>query len=220
MSVKKIIANVCIVLASVLAFSAESAESAKGNAEAEQSQASDFLAKQDSILKDYAESRQKYLEACMNLASAIGEKDFAKDCEALAKSLTSEKLSVSEMTKKIDSLLSKSGADTFLDSAKLKLEGSAKEEYAKALESFSESFSKLVEVANKIPSLAKQAKEMIKKAPILEKVKMTDSASETIALGNQIVSDLKSAKETAAKLVKSSKDAAVDLPKWLEDFSK
>lgn len=220
MSVKKIIANVCIVLASVLAFSAETAESAKPNAEAEQSQASDFLAKQSSILKDYAASRQKYVQACMNLANSIGEMDFAKECETLAKTLASENLGVNEIAKRIDTLLSKSGANTFLDGAKLKLKDDAKKEYSKALEAFSESFSKLVEVANKIPSLAKQAKEMIERAPIQEKVKMTDSASETIALGNQIVSDLKSAKETAAKLVKSSKDAAVELPKWLEDFSK
>lgn len=184
--------------------------------------AKSFLERQNALLCDYMKSRQKYLLACSELAAILAKDEISKKFKDASAELGKDaKTDIAKISLAVSSLFKDAECSAILNLQGAEIESEALKRYAEVLNLFSESFAMLVEIANKIPSLASGAKDILKAAPKEEeKLRLTDAVEPTIALGNQIVEDLKSAKELSARLVKFAKDAKLAPPKELADFAK
>lgn len=225
---KNFLALALLGFASALATTASAAEAAGSDnsqpalQQGVDAKAKSFLEKQNALLCNYMESRQKYLLACSELASIFAKEEISKKFKDASNSLgEGAKVDIAKISLAVSSLFKNAECSAILNLQGAKLKPEALKRCAEALNLFSESFAMLVEIANKIPSLASGAKDILKAAPKEEeKLRLTDAVEPTIALGNQIVADLKSAKEVSAKLVKFAEDAKLAPPKALADFAK
>ena len=225
---KNFLALALLGFASALATTASAAEAAGSDnsqpalQQGVDAKAKSFLEKQNALLCNYMESRQKYLLACSELASIFAKEEISKKFKDASKSLwEGAKVDIEKISIAGSYLFKDAECSAILNLQGAKLKPEALKRCAEALNLFSESFAMLVEIANKIPSLASGAKDILKAAPKEEeKLRLTDAVEPTIALGNQIVADLKSAKEVSAKLVKFAEDAKLAPPKALADFAK
>lgn len=219
------LALLCSACAAALAGAGEAAGGQSEKPALQQSpkdRAKSFLERQSALVCDYAKSRQKYLLACSEFAAIFAKDEISKKFNSAAAELGRDaKADIAKIALAVNSIFKDGECSAIFSPQNKELSPEALERCGRALNMFWDSFAGLIEIANKIPSLASEAKEILKSAPKEEeKLRLTDAIEPTIALGNQIVADLKSAKEVSAKLVKLAEELKLTAPKALSNFAK